>query len=232
MTMEPTVVRTIVRADAQVIDRLVAQGVSTASEAMGRTGLLETAIRPIQAGHCRGGSAVTVLCQPGDNLMIHVAIELCQPGDVLVVTTTSPSVDGMFGELLATSLIARGVHAIVIDAGVRDVAALRALGFSVWARAVSAQGTVKNTPGSVNVPIVIAGRSVDPGDVVIADDDGVVIVPRASAAAVSVAAEARSANEEETRRRLAAGELSLDLFSLRERVEAMGVRYLETETDR
>jgi 4-hydroxy-4-methyl-2-oxoglutarate aldolase len=231
MMKHPTVVRTIERVDPGVVDRLVAQGVSTVSEAMGRTGLLDTAIHPIQTGRSIGGSAITVLCQPGDNLMIHVAIELCQPGHVLVVTTTSPSVDGMFGELLATSLMARGVHALVIDAGVRDVAALRELGFAVWTRAVSAQGTVKNTPGSVNVPVVIAGRSVHPGDVVIADDDGVVIVPRTQAAAVAGAAEARSQNEAVTRQRLAAGEVSLDLFALRERVASMGIRYVETERD-
>lgn len=223
------VVRRIERAASGTIEALGRAGVATVHEAMGRTGLMEPAIRPIQRGVKAAGSAVTVLCPPGDNLMIHAAVEVCQPGDVLVVTTTSPSTDGMFGELLATSYQARGVTALVMDAGVRDVADLIAMGFHVWTRAVSAQGTVKATPGSVNVPIVCAGARVDPGDVVVADDDGVCIVPRAQAESASKASEARLAKEAETRKALAAGELGLDRYGLRAKLAELGVEYVDRE---
>jgi 4-hydroxy-4-methyl-2-oxoglutarate aldolase len=185
-------------------------------------------IRPIQDGAVVAGSAVTVSCHPGDNLMIHAAIETCRPGDVLVVGTTSPSTDGMIGELLATSLRAHGVVGVVIDAGVRDVAPLRAMGFPVWAQAISPQGTVKASPGSVNLPLVCGGVLVRPGDDVVADDDGVVVVPRERAAGVLTAGREREANEAEKRTRLAAGELGVDMYGLRARLAELGVSYLDS----
>ena len=221
------VVRTIERADAAVVAGLAEAGVATVHEAMGRTGLLDPAVQARQRGARVAGSAVTVSCQAGDNLMIHAAIEVCQPGDILVVSTTSPSTDGMFGELLATSLQVRGVVGLVMDAGVRDVAELNEMGFAVWSRAVSAQGTVKETAGSVNVDIVVAGRHCRPGDVIVADDDGVVVVARADAAAALDASNARLAKEAATRRELAAGALGVDLYGLRAKIEALGVRYVD-----
>ncbi|OYW99046.1 MAG: 4-carboxy-4-hydroxy-2-oxoadipate aldolase/oxaloacetate decarboxylase, partial [Bosea sp. 32-68-6] len=214
--MTPVVIRTDKRAAASDIATLAEVGVSTSHEAMGRSGLMKPYMRPIYAGAQIAGNAVTVLAQPGDNWMIHVAIEQMKPGDILVVACTTDNTDGMFGDLLATSLKARGGLGLVIDAGVRDVRILTQMGFPVWSRAISAKGTVKATLGSVNVPVVCAGALVHPGDVIVADDDGVVVVPRLEAATVAAAALKREANEEEKRRRLASGELGLDIYAMRE----------------
>jgi len=219
------VVRTVPRPDAAAVTALGEQGVATVHEAMGRRGLMQSYLRPIYPGARIAGRAVTVLSQPGDNLMIHAAVEVCEPGDVLVVATVSPSTDGMFGELLATALRARGVVGLVIDAGARDVAELTEMGFPVWSRAISAQGTVKATPGSVNVPVVVAGELVNPGDVMVADDDGVVVVRREDAVAVAAAAQRRLDDEAEKRVLLQGGELSLDIYQLRAKLEALGVSY-------
>src|SRR5262245_50392625 len=221
--MTPTIVRTISRAAAADIERLGAAGVATVHEAQGRSGLLRPYMRPIYAAARVAGSAVTVLCGPGDNLMIHAAIAVVKPGDVLVVATFSDSTDGMFGELLAGSCRAHGVAGLVIDAGVRDTTELSAMEFPVWSTAVAAQGTSKTIAGSVNVPIVGAGASISPGDVVGGDADGVVIVPRESATAVAAAAEARLAKEEATRKRLEAGELGLDIYGLRDVLAQRGI---------
>ena len=221
------VVRTVDRADPEVVAALREAGVATAHEAAGRIGLLGPAIQARLSGAAIAGSAITVSCPPGDNLMIHAAVEVCRPGDVLVVTTTSPSTDGMFGDLLATSLRARGVIGLVIDAGVRDIAALRAMGFPVWSRAVHAQGTVKASPGSVNVPVVAAGQIVRPGDIVVADDDGVLALPIGLGEQVAAAAAQRLANEETKRRTLADGTLGVDLYGLRPLLEKLGVEYVD-----
>lgn len=227
--MNPVVIRTGKRAEAADIATLAELGVSTTHEAMGRSGLMKPYMRPIYAGAQIAGSAVTVLAQPGDNWMIHVAIEQVRPGDVLVVACTTDNSDGMFGDLLATSLEARGGIGLVIDAGVRDVRVLTQMGFPVWSRAISAKGTVKATLGSVNVPVVCAGALVHPGDVVVADDDGVVVVPRLEAAAVAAAGRKREANEEEKRRRLAAGELGLDMYGMREGLAKAGLVYRDED---
>ena len=221
------IVRSDAAPDPDAVAALRRQGVATVHEAQGRRGLLGPQVRPAQEGATVAGRAVTVLSHPGDNLMIHAAVEQCRPGDVLVVATTSESTDGMFGDLLAVSLQARGVVGLVTGAGVRDVADLRRMAFPVWAHAISAQGTVKASPGSVNVPVVVAGVLVTAGDVVVADDDGVVVVPRAEAAAVAAAGEVRLRNEADKRARLAAGELGLDMYGLRAELERLGVRYAD-----
>ena len=228
--MKPTIVRNIDRADAAVIARLGAQGVATVHEAQGRTGLLRPYMRPIYPAARMAGSAVTISCQAGDNLMIHAAIELLRAGDVLVVTTTSDSTDGMFGDLLAVSTRAHGGVGLVIDAGIRDVADLTTMEFPVWAKAVHSQGTVKATAGSVNVPVVCAGAAIRPGDVVVADIDGVVIVPRLLAADVARLSDERVAKEEKARARLRAGELGLDFYGLRSKLTELGVRIVDDES--
>ena len=226
--MKPNiVVRTIERADSKTIAGLEEAGVATVHEASGRGPLLDPGIRPIQADARVAGSAVTVCCSPGDNMMVHAAVEVVQPGDVLVVSPTAPSTHGMFGELLATSLMSRGCRGLVIDAGVRDVAELREMGFPVWTRAIHAMGTVKETPGSVNVPVSIAGVEVAPGDVVVADDDGVAVVRREDAPAVLRSSKERIEKEVETRTRLESGELGVDFYGLREKLEGLGVRWVD-----
>jgi 4-hydroxy-4-methyl-2-oxoglutarate aldolase len=225
--MKPTIVRNISRADAGVIEKLGALGVATVHEAQGRSGLLRPYMRPIYPAARVAGSAITISCQAGDNLMIHAAIEVCRPGDVLVVTTTSESTDGMFGELLAVSCRAHGVVGLLIDAGVRDVADLTMMAFPVWAKAIHAQGTVKATAGSVNVPVVCAGATIAPGDVVIGDVAGVVVVPKAMAADVAKAGADRLAKEEKSRARLKNGELGLDFYGLRAKLAELGVQYVD-----
>jgi len=225
------IVQNIDRVDSPTIDALATLGVATVHEAAGRTGLLSAAILPRQEAAMVAGSAVTVSSHPGDNLMIHAAVEMCQPGDILVVTTTARSQHGMFGDLLATSLMAHGVRGLITDAGVRDIATLRRMGFPVWSRAVHAQGTVKATGGSVNVPVVCAGQLVNPGDVMVADDDGVVRVSRTVAAQVLEAAIARTEKEEAKRAEFAAGTLGLDMYNLRPLLAELGVTYLDTLPD-
>jgi 4-hydroxy-4-methyl-2-oxoglutarate aldolase len=227
--MKPVIVTDPPRADLEQVARLADYGVATVHEALGRSGLLGPDLRPIQDGARIGGTAVTALCWPGDNLMIHAAVEQCREGDVLVVTTTSPCRDGLFGELFATALRHRGVQGLVINTGVRDVTDLRALGFPVWSAAVSAQGTVKATAGAVNVPVVIGGQVIRPGDAILADDDGVMRVRREDVRTGLEASQARLEKEAAAREAFAQGQLGLDRYGLREKLEALGVRYLTAE---
>ena len=227
--MKPVIVTDPPRADLAQVTRLAGYGVATVHEALGRSGLLDPGLRPIQDGARVGGTAVTVLCWPGDNLMIHAAVEQCREGDFLVVTTTSPCHDGLFGELFATALRHRGVRGLVTGTGVRDVAELRALGFPVWSAAVSAQGTIKAIAGAVNVPVVLGGQVIRPGDAVLADDDGVLCVRREDVQSGLEAAQARLAKEAAAREAFANGQLGLDRYGLRAKLEALGVRYLTAE---
>src|SRR4051812_3435828 len=230
--MKPTVVRNVNRADALVVKTLGDLGVATVHEAQTRTGLMRPYMRPIYPTAKASGNAITISCHPGDNIMIHAAIEFCRQGDILIVTTTSESTDGMFGELLAESARAHGVVGLIIDAGVRDVRDLTEMQFPVWSKAVSAQGTVKASPGSVNVPVVCAGTIVRPGDVIVADADGVVVVKAEMAAEVARLAEERFAKEQKTRQRLKGGELGLDFYGLRAKLTELGVRYVDDSDEK
>jgi 4-hydroxy-4-methyl-2-oxoglutarate aldolase len=225
--MSHKIVRSILRPESDALRMLGDQGVATVHEAQGRTGLMRPYMRPIYPGAKAAGAAVTVSCQAGDNLMIHAAIEVCKPGDILIVAPTSESTDGMFGDLLAVSCRAHGVVGLIIDAGVRDTTDIAAMPFPVWAKAVSAQGTVKASPGSVNIPSICAGAIVNPGDAIVADADGVVVVPREAATSVAALGEQRIKKEEKSRERLAKGELGIDFYGLRAKLAELGVEYVE-----
>jgi 4-hydroxy-4-methyl-2-oxoglutarate aldolase len=225
--MSHKIIRTIARPEAEAVSILGASGVATVHEAQGRTGLMRPYMRPIYPAARVAGPAVTISIAPGDNLMIHASIEVCKPGDVLVVAPTSECTDGYFGELLGVSCQAHGIAGLIIDAGVRDTAELTAMNFPVWSKAVSSQGTVKNVPGDVNIPVVCAGTLVNPGDVIIADADGVVVVAREHAAEVAKASQQRIAKEEKTRERLRKGELGLDFYGLRAKLAELGVEFAE-----
>jgi 4-hydroxy-4-methyl-2-oxoglutarate aldolase len=229
--MKTVVVRNIQRADAKAIETFEKLGTSTVHEAYGRYGLMKPYIRPIWAGATIAGPAVTILAQPGDNWMLHVAIEQCRPGDIVVLGCTADNTDGMFGELLATSVQARGVRGLIIDAGCRDVAALKEMGFPIWSRAISSKGTVKATLGSVNIPVVCAGVNVEPGDAVVADDDGVVIVPKRDCVDVAAKAQKRFDDEDAKRQKLASGVLGLDMYNMRGPLEKAGLRYVDNPED-
>lgn len=225
--MKPVVVRKIPRLAPAISTRLQALGSATVHEAIGRRGLMKPYMRPIWPGAQIAGPAATALTHPGDNWMIHVAVEQCQKGDIMVVACSADCTDGMFGDVLATTFMARGIVALVIDAGVRDVKNLTEMKYPVWSRAISAKGTIKATPGSVNIPVVCAGALVNPGDIIVADDDGVVVVPRSEAEAAIAAAEKRETNETEKKKRLAKGELTLDLDKMREPLQKLGLTYVD-----
>jgi 4-hydroxy-4-methyl-2-oxoglutarate aldolase len=229
--MKNVVVRNIKRADPNAIATFEKHGVSTTHEALGRYQLMKPYMRPIWAGACIAGPAVTILAQPGDNWMLHVAIEQCQPGDIVVLGCTADNTDGMIGDLIATSLKARGVKGVIIDAGCRDVATLKDMGFPIWARAISSKGTVKATLGSVNIPVVCAGVNVEPGDAIVADDDGVVVVPKKYAVKTAAKAQKRFDDEDAKRKKLASGILGLDMYNMREPLAKAGLIYVDSPED-